>query len=735
MHSRHTTVIVFGLLLALGSRVVILAESDADLGVTASFSQRVVAPDESIALSLSRPLNSSEMRVAVFLNNTDVSSLFELTQRRLKYNAQIWPLPVGDSPLVVYVVTRDDQWRELARLSLRVRAAEVESKSEMRFMKSGYTLPTRSAIFDEQKQDVSNAPTKTSQNHKFKFLPSLTLGLNSQPAQSTFPDSARPQRATFVDLTMQASLKNEAAYGVFNSQSSFDFAGSSFQQEALRFGTLGEAAPKVDLSSYLFQFQTGKIKYQLGHFSYGTQRQLINSFSSRGLMITVPFLKHFDFSAAVMNGTQLVGYHNFFGLDKTKHQMLSGTLGVELFPKRPGGLRFEVGVLNAYFQPISGVNRGVITDTQRSRGLAFRLIANDTSNRFHFEGGFTRSHFISPNDPTLSQGLTLVTIPQLTRNAHFLEASYEVLRNVSLSKTKKANLRVAFKEENVAPLFRSLGAFAQADKVFYEVSADGSINEITARFGHNNFHDNLRNIPSILRSLNNSTQFALASPVSALLNRTKSSLWMPRVGYSFNRFHAFGAAIPVNGGFEQDPTTIPDLVGTVHTFSSDWLVKKFSISYSFNHSLQDNRQVGRQFADQSVSVNSGRVGYALNNRVSLNVDLSNEKSTNRETGRIDRSTRLGPGFNWQFTNHLGVAANLSNTIAGDAANTSQSRNTEFDSQLTYRFSRGNEGLKKVSAQFFLRYANHYSHFLNRPFVVDTLGKNQTLTANFSLTFF
>src|SRR6478736_4752812 len=111
MHSRHTTVIVFGLLLALGSRVVILAESDADLRVTASFSQRVVAPDESIALSLSRTLNSSEKRVAVFLNNTDVSSLFELTQRRLKYNAQLWPLPAGDSTLVVYLVSRDDQWR------------------------------------------------------------------------------------------------------------------------------------------------------------------------------------------------------------------------------------------------------------------------------------------------------------------------------------------------------------------------------------------------------------------------------------------------------------------------------------------------------------------------------------------------------------------------------------------------------------------------------------------------
>ena len=71
--------------------------------------------------------------------------------------------------------------------------------------------------------------------------------------------------------------------------------------------------------------------------------------------------------------------------------MLSGTLGVEFFPKRPSGLRLEVGLLSAYFQPISGVNRGVITDLQRSRGVSVRLIASDKNGRFHFEGGFTRS--------------------------------------------------------------------------------------------------------------------------------------------------------------------------------------------------------------------------------------------------------------------------------------------------------------------------------------------------------
>ncbi len=84
---------------------------------------------------------------------------------------------------------------------------------------------------------------------------------------------------------------------------------------------------------------------------------------------------------------------------------------------------------------------------------------------------------------------------------------------------------------------------------------------------------------------------------------------------------------------------------------------------------------------------------------------------------------------------MGLSANLSNTIAGDAANTSHSRNTEFDASWTYRFAHGKEGLKKVAGQFFIHYANHYSHAIERIFVSDTLRKNQTLTASLGVTFF
>jgi hypothetical protein len=99
-----------------------------------------------------------------------------------------------------------------------------------------------------------------------------------------------------TNADLQASMKNDTARGLFNSQTRFDFVGHSFQQEALRFGELGDRAPKVDLSSYLMQFQTGKMKYQSGHYSYGTLRHLMNGFCSRGLMMSFPVGKQGDFS-------------------------------------------------------------------------------------------------------------------------------------------------------------------------------------------------------------------------------------------------------------------------------------------------------------------------------------------------------------------------------------------------------------------------------------------------------
>src|SRR5262249_13660591 len=164
-------------------------------------------------------------------------------------------------------------------------------------------------------QTASAPPaTKRAGFDKLNLIPSITVNIKSQAAEAHFPASNLPGRATFTDVNLQATLRGEISRGLLNSQAQFDFAGASFEKEALRFAQLGERAPNVDLASYLTQLEVGKAKYTLGHSSYGTNRQLMNNFSSRGMTLSVPVTPYFDLSLAAMNGTNIVGYDNFLGL-------------------------------------------------------------------------------------------------------------------------------------------------------------------------------------------------------------------------------------------------------------------------------------------------------------------------------------------------------------------------------------------------------------------------------------
>src|SRR4030095_8924638 len=287
-----------------------------EIKVDPSFAERPVATNEQIELILNRRLQESEGRLAILIGVTDVSSLFIPVGLRLRYNANLWPLPVGESQVTVYLVSKNDDWTEVARFTLRAGKEDANTIRNEANLNEWNTSARTSGphIFplDENlpgNQDTVQSPSTNGKppannNWKVKFTPSLTLPAPPQPAQSTFP-GPRPERAEFIELNMQSSMKNEINYGAFSAQSAFDFAGSSFRREALRFGTLGSAAPKVDLAGYQIHLQISKEKIEFGHFSYGAQRHLINGFSSRGLQITVPFLNNFDFSAAAMNGIQL----------------------------------------------------------------------------------------------------------------------------------------------------------------------------------------------------------------------------------------------------------------------------------------------------------------------------------------------------------------------------------------------------------------------------------------------
>src|SRR5205807_4990153 len=128
-------------------------------------------------LLLARTLDESEGRLAVFIGTTDVSSLFTLDGLRLRYNSKLWPLPLGESTMTVYLVSENNEWKEAARFTLRVGtpAADAANESAVRtnFVKAGYSsrfhfaFPEKLTDMDES-LDGQQEPALSTQPEKKK---------------------------------------------------------------------------------------------------------------------------------------------------------------------------------------------------------------------------------------------------------------------------------------------------------------------------------------------------------------------------------------------------------------------------------------------------------------------------------------------------------------------------------------------------------------------------------------
>jgi len=537
-------------------------------------------------------------------------------------------------------------------------------------------------------------------------------------------------------LNMTSSFKTEMARGSFSSQTQWDFAGSSFQKEALRFGELGKDALNVDLASYLTQYQLGKAKYLVGNTSYGASRQLVNSFSSRGMTLSMPLSPRFDVSIAAMNGSAVVGFDNFFGLAQRRHQLLAGTIGVEFLPRRPGGFRLETAVMEGWLLPVGGFNQGVVNDAERSKGIGLRVIASDPKQRFRFEGGFSRSEFVNPSDAALNQGQRVVEVRPLWKNAQYLDAAYDIFKGFSITKEKKLNLTFNFKHERVDPLYKSLGASTQADKITNEFLLNGSIGEITANYAHQRFNDNLANIPSILKSNTRVNTFSTAIPLASLFGDPKEpSKLLPKISYNFNRTFQFGAALPINGGFELDPGTVPDQISTNQGLTADWQFKKWKLGYRANDSFQNNRQKGNENADLSNLTNGITVGITPSPALDLAFDFNAENAFDKRQNTTNRNFTLAPNVTWRVNKKMNLVSNVSFNLAGDVANTRNDRNINFDLQYSYQFVTEKDRFRKVSGQFSIKYSNTYARSENILVSPINLKKNQTLFTQLSFTFF
>ena len=738
------------------------------LAVQAAFADKqFIAPDEPIELTVNRPLAQGEGRLAILVGATDLTDLFIVSAQSLKYEVESFPLPLGETELTVYLVAPNDDWKELARFPLRVSENAAKATESAEAKTESQPATDASAKQEPAPQGAEPPVRRRFGFDKLDFAPQLNLGFKSQFAETHFPAANRPARPAFADATFQGTWKSGMARGAFNMQSQFDFVGSSFRNEALRFGDLQDRAPKIDLSSYSMQFQQGARKFTAGHGSFGAQRHLLNNFAGRGLTLTAPLGPRADISLMTMNSTNVVGFDNFFGLANRRHRMSGAILGLEAFKSRPGGLRFEIGALDAWFASNRrNFNQANVNDAERSRGYSARLLARTKSERGRLDAGFTRSRFYNPDDPLLNQGAAVQSSRAATRNARYADASYDLLKDFTFKRAsapaaaspdgtqttppaspdasqpvaepKKLNLTLNFRHERVAPLFRSIGASTQADLFRNEAEFAGSYGELTFTAAYTRFNDNLAGIRTILRTNTRRAAFAINTPLQGLFGGFRAAQpnpFLPRLGYIFERVRASADFIPIGGGFDQ-PGAIPDRANVVQSFVAEWQIREIRLAYRLNHSLQDNRAVGRQRADLRNFTHNATAGWNPLTTLELNLELNFEDANNRELARTDRLLRFGGVVNWQATKRQTFNLTLSTIGAGDLARTTRNFNNEFDLQWSYRLSRENENrFRKAQVNYFIRYANRFARARNFTENINNLTKLQTFNTGLNFIFF
>lgn len=684
-----------------------------ELIVSASFTGKTsIAPDEQIALRASRSLPSSEGRLAVIIGQTDWTDLFVATNDGLTYSPATQPLPLGETQLTVFFVAPDNEWKEIARFQLRVAGVPVAAPPVQTTPQPAPT-PRRKAGFDN-----------------LRVAPSLNLGVKSQPVESHFPETNRPQRETFADLTLQGGLQTEMSRGAFNAQSQFSIVGSSFRGEALRFFERGNDAPKIDLAGYSMQFQSGKSRLTAGQTFYGKQRHLINNLASRGITLTMPINKRGDLSLGVMSSTNIVGWSNFLGIARSDHRVVSGTIGAEMILKRPGGLRVEASLLDGARRPLSGFNQSNINDAERSRGFGFRLQASDKTQRLRVDTGFSRSSFTNPSDPLLSQGANLIPAPETARNAEYADVSYDLLRNRELTKTQRATVTVNLRHERVDPFYRSIAAFTQADRMQNQIEVVATIGALNATATHQRSEDNLDDVATIPKTRMRRNGVVFSAPLAQLFARPDKPMqanpWLPRIFYNFDQWDLSSGT--GNAGFGQAMRN--------QSLMADWQGKRWRTGYRFNRSSQ------RQQSTSLGSFTNG-LSFGLNatKTFDLNFDLNADSATNSAvnqaglTGRTNRTWRVASNINWRVTPLSTLAATFSGTLAGDTAQITRNRNSNFDFQFSRRFGVEKNTWPKFQGQVFIRYANVYSQFRDSLFGFNTLNKSWTINSGVNLTLF
>ena len=672
-----------------------VAATGTTLNATASFpTDRFIASDSPVGFTLTRPLGPSDGRLALVVGSMDVSALAEQSATSIAYRPRSVRLPRGESEAVLYLVNAG-AWTELARVPLKVLAT------------GGFTSATTKA--------------------------SAALTMKGQLAEGHSADAPEPERATYQDFSASGGLQSAHMRNGWTLRTQSNYLGVSRREEALRWGLRQNEAPRFDLSDYVVQIERGRTTFGLGHVSTGSNRHLMNEFASRGASVSVRGGAA-SLAVAALNGSSVVGWDNFAGLDHGDHRIYSATLGVELRPRRPGALHVNATVLDGSLLPQTSFSQGAVVDAERSTGTGVQLSASTPSQRLRAAVGYTRSRFDNPieRDTELDSGIAVVPVRREVSGAGYVELNAVLLQNATLAKLFASTLNAGYRHERVDPLYRSVAASVQGDRLQHTGDLGGNIGALSFQLSHGRGSDNLDRLASVLTTRTRTSAATATLPTAGLFRVRRHVARWPQLGYALMRTHQFGVGVPVDADFS--PTHVPDQMSVVHDATAAWQGEKWRLQYRFNRSDQDNRQVGRERADLAGTSNTVSAGVSIRTYLDLSVDASDERQSNRELVQRNTVRRLAGTVNWRATALTTLTAFASTSVSSDVPSTSDAD----DSEVRFELARGfdlwrNAGGGGTRGQLFLRYANQSSSLHQRSLEAPDVPTVRAMRAAWTLS--
>jgi hypothetical protein len=669
----------------------------AQAAVTGDFADRWVAPTEPLILRIEQALHARGGDLRLFAGAADVTALVRFPQPGvLVIDPRPAPLPSGESELIVWIVD-GAAWRELARLPLKVLTASgLEAGS---------------------------------------FTPKLDLAAKSQFEQRTRGDASPPPRPTFADLTGRAAASFEARRGTYAADGNFNVSGSSFRSEALRFGELGADAPKVDLNDYVVNGRMRSTSLSVGHMSTGNNPLLLSSFASRGVGLGQKFGSRMDLRLNALNGSSIVGYDNFFGLDDTDHRVYAATAGFEFIGGRPGGLRAELTYLNASKQSRNNFNVGEIPDAEESDGVGLRLSGTSAGGRMRGDLVLARSTYVNPFDPQLAQGGELQPVKSATASGRIVDLGVDLLqRSTSLSDKHPLTVTLALHHERVEPLYRSLGAFFSADQEQNRITLTSQMAGAQLQLLGSRQEDNVDDVPTILKNRTTTGSATLSLPLPQWLGPAAGRSWWPAANYVYQDVAQRAINEPLTADSGIAATHRPDQQNESHQLNLSWNLMPWTLGYGASYADQDNRQVGRENADFTNSGHQLSVSLRALDTLNLALGLNRTRNYSRERDLTTYSNGGNASVDWQFAQRWSLAANLGRTLGSDSRDFTESANDNAQAQLTYRYEISSFG-RKLPGQVFVRYARQANENRDTVFGLATDGTQWAWDAGVSLSLF